>query len=161
MRYNKDLCKKECDAYITLRPGGPDRHAFDRCIKDCDEHYPQDVPHDGASEATANGWYIDIDPSEKNALHILHTSWPPVKTNYNERRLSYRITPRIAANLDQMPDPTKTYGVDDLQLKLGCNPRSKFILNDSTLQWLDQYQHIHPFNIESPLKIGDKMAREL
>lgn len=157
MRHYKDLCQQDCDAYITLRPGGPDRYAFDRCIEHCDERFPQDVPHDGSSKATSNGWYVDYFKDESGApcLQMLHVSWPPLKTIYHIEKLSYHITMRIIANLDKMPDPTKTYGFDSTKWKITYDAARL------VLQWENQTdQSKQPFDIESPLKIGDKMATE-
>lgn len=159
MRHYKDMCIKNCDGYITLRPGGPDRAAFDRCIKNCDEHYPQDVPHDDLSKATANGWYVDYYISSETGdpnLQIRHASWPPLKTIYHEQKLSDPITMRIVANLDKMPDPTKTYGFDGTKWKITYDAARL------ALQWESQTdQSKQPFDMESPLKIGDKMATEI
>jgi hypothetical protein len=160
MLYYKTECIKACHDNR-----GPNDAAFKMCIDDCGKVYQEHVPHDGVDEATANGWYIDFNKDDLvgNMLHLLHTSWDPVKKYFNERRLIYRVTPEIAANLDKMPDPTKTYVVDDLHLRLDYKRESRpgFNLSSSTLQWLDQHNKIHPFNINSPLKIGDKMAVEL
>jgi hypothetical protein len=157
-------CKENCLSENThgptgLRPqGGLDQQGYDNCIKHCDTIYPP-LKHEDIKNATLNGWYITIE-----AQWAIAPSYK-IKNKSLGIEISRDIDKSFQAYLkvlEELPDPKKTYITTGM---LGLNKKYwKLIYNADTqlLQWENQTDKNtkQRFIIETPLKIGDKTAKE-
>lgn len=143
--------------------GGFDQNGYDKCIGYCDTIYPlsnnEDVEH-----ATLNGWYITIEPPFQGNPPIYKIKNNSVEKIEISRDIDHPSSFQDYLDvLEKLPDPRKTYITTGI---FGRNKKNwKLIYNADTrlFQWENQIDKNtkQRFIIETPLKIGDKTAKQL
>jgi hypothetical protein len=131
------------------------------CKRTCDRIIPDPMKNYTKLNPTPNGWYLDksrLDDwggGNKGGIEqvILNNS---ITIKIGEE--SHKKYDSYLDMLEELPDPTKTYTTGNL----GSKEPWKLIYDtdDELLKWKNQNDHtqVVPFDIDSPLKIGDKMA---
>jgi len=121
------------------------------CHKKCDEESKPDPMHTyvTSAKATPNGWYMNFSGPFQGYPEIFtlrHDGLPTFRvSDYGDRNFSQYLE-----NIEELPSPLKTYRVRDKIFKLGSDTKN--------LYWEDQFEKRYPFNLSSPLKIGEDIA---
>ena len=133
-----------------------------KCIEECNDRN-KPLKHYNVKTATKNGWYIfsKINSHQMAEYYLAHKSMTTDETDVINTE-SYLITNanEFDKKLDELPDLKKTYKTGSWYTK---KKTWKLIYNNETglFEWQNQTDKTtHPFLIESPLKIGDKIATE-
>jgi hypothetical protein len=97
------------------------------------------------ANATPNGWYMDYSPRFQgypDTYIIKNKALPSFRiSSYDSREFE-----KYRDNIQELPDPLKTYKVRNKIIKLEGVTNLK-------LHWADQFERTFPFNPSSPLKI--------
>ena len=128
------------------------------CRRKCDTDNPDPITRYTVDRPTQSGWYITYEPP-----------YPGYGPTYEIKNKSIGIDIVIITNheqpfyenyldmLEELPDPTKIYTTGSFvtkKWKLTYDPVSK------RLQWVNQTDNTtQPFIIQTPLKIGDTIAK--
>ena len=171
-------CKEDCLLREKIRENNinnPPEEEKEVCIKNCETDFIP-LQHYDVKTATKNGWYIysKYNSHGKAEYYLAHKKMPD--HNLVIQSPSYFITytnesdkkaNEFDKKLDELPDLDKTYETGSLfnrlfKKKLINTWKLRYNVETLLFEWQNQTDKkmTRQFLIESPLKIGDKIATE-
>jgi len=131
------------------------------CRKKCDDESKPDPmdTYSTSDKATPNGWYMTFNRGchgYPDTYTIKHDKLPIFGINsYDDGRDKY---PKYLVNIEELPNPIKTYTTAHGKFKLGRSDAS----DAKNLYWEDvEFKKRYPFDASSPLIIGEDILTEI
>lgn len=136
------------------------KKTYDDCKRTCDRIVPDPMKIYTKDKPTPNGWYLysgsfpDYGGNGRGVEMVISNT---TNNTIEIGEYSHREYKHYLDILDELPDLTKIYTTN-----LFSKKKWKLIYDtrDKVLKWenQDDRKELVPFDIDSPLKIGDKMA---
>jgi hypothetical protein len=127
------------------------------CELQCKRQYPYNEElYINDTHTTDNGWYLYSYGTHvwDDTIGVKHKTFSHDREHY----LSHTYTSYV----EELPDPTKIYTTSSFLSRNKKNWRLKYNHKDHSLEWENQEDKtIKPFVIQSPLNIGDQMAKQI
>lgn len=141
------------------------KEQYDDCKRTCDRIVPDPMKIYTKDKPTPNGWYLysgsvlDYGGNGRGVEMVISNTSNTSNNTIEIGEYSHREYKHYLDILDELPDLTKIYTTT---INLVSKKKWKLIYDtiDKVLKWenQDDRKELVPFDIDSPLKIGDKMA---